>query len=77
MKLANIIMKKDPTFKEKIDLCIEYLSRLTKEEAELIKDVIKWDDELKAAYIIAKQIFEEHNESSPKSGTEGIPYKSA
>ena len=47
--------------KEKIDKCLEYLSQLTKEEADLIENVLQWDDETKWAFKYAKKTFEENN----------------
>ncbi len=44
---------------EKIDKCIEFLSTITKEEADYIESIVKWDDEKKAAFMFAKRIFEE------------------
>lgn len=45
--------------KEHIEKFIELLQQLTKEEADLIEIVIKWPDEKKAAYLFAKQMFDE------------------
>lgn len=46
--------------KDKIDHFLEnVLPNLTKEESDLIYDVLKWDDETKAAFLFAKSIFEE------------------
>jgi len=46
--------------KEKIELMLDYLTKLTQDEADLIEVVIKeWDDEMKAAFMFAKKIFEE------------------
>lgn len=39
----------------------ELLPKITKEEAETILDILKWDDETKAAFKLAKKIFEEQN----------------
>lgn len=38
---------------------LEYLSQLTKEEAEFIIDILKWSDEQRIAFKLAKEIFEE------------------
>lgn len=38
---------------------IDYLSRLTKEEADLIEDAIKWNGEQKVSFLLANKIFEE------------------
>lgn len=45
--------------KELIDKNLKYLSQLTKEEADFIEHVLKWDDEQKAAFVMAKRIFED------------------
>jgi len=45
--------------KEKIDVFIKYFTTITKEEADYIEEIIKWDDETKAAFMFAKRIFEE------------------
>lgn len=44
---------------EKIDHFLEMLPQLTKDEADLIEQVLKWDDETKAAFMFAKRIFED------------------
>ena len=44
---------------EKIDHFLKMLPQLTKEEADLIEQVLKWDDETKAAFMFANRIFEE------------------
>jgi hypothetical protein len=46
--------------KSKIDKNLEYLSQLTKEEADWIVHILKWDDEQKLAFMTAKKIFEEN-----------------
>lgn len=45
--------------KEKINKFIKYFTTITKEEADFIEDVLKWDDETKMAFMFAKKIFEE------------------
>jgi|GEM_PF-1764318 len=49
--------------KEKIDKFILYFTTITKEECDFIESILKWDDETKAAFKLAKRIFEEkeHN----------------
>lgn len=49
--------------KEKIDKFLEYLSNLTKEEADFIESALKWDSETRVAFIMAKRIFEEKEAS--------------
>ncbi len=48
--------------KEIIDEMMEKLPQLTKEEADFIETVLKWDSEKKAAFMIAKRIFESKDE---------------
>ena len=48
--------------KEEIDKMMEYLTQLTKEEADLIENVLTWPEDFKAAFIIAKRFFEEEFE---------------
>lgn len=47
---------------EKIDHFLKILPQLTKEEADLIEQVLKWDDETKAAFIFTKRIFEDEEQ---------------
>jgi len=48
--------------KEKIDKFLQYFTTITKEEADFILDILRWDDETKAAFKLAKRIFEEKDE---------------
>jgi hypothetical protein len=50
--------------KEKIDYFLNLFPQLTKDEADLIEKVIGWDPDKKAAFIIAKRIFEDQREST-------------
>jgi hypothetical protein len=36
-----------------------YLTQLTKEDADFIEHVLKWDDEQRQAFMLAKRIFED------------------
>ncbi len=45
--------------KEKIDLMLKNLSQMTKEQADFIEEILKWNDEERAAFMFAKRIFEE------------------
>lgn len=45
--------------KDKIEKFVEYLTTITKEDADFIEDVLKWDDESKAAFRFAKRLFDE------------------
>lgn len=49
---------------EKIDKFIKFLPTITKEESDQIEAILKWDDEEKAAFIMAKRIFEEKEDES-------------
>lgn len=44
--------------KEKIEIFLNKLPYMTKQEAEFIKEIICWDHETQSAYLLAKQIFE-------------------
>ncbi len=46
--------------KEKIEYFLDLLPDLTKDESDLIETVIKWDDQTKLAFKIAKASFEHH-----------------
>lgn len=48
--------------KEKIDKFIQYFTTITKDQADFMEDVLKWDDETKTAFMFAKRIFEEKDE---------------
>lgn len=48
--------------KEKIEKFIEYFTTITKDQCDYIEEILKWDDETKAAFFFAKEIFEEKNE---------------
>lgn len=48
--------------KEKIDKFIEYFTTITQEESDYIQDILRWDDETKAAFMFAKRMFEEKYE---------------
>lgn len=48
--------------KKKIEKFLEYFPTITKEEADYIESILRWDDETKAAFMMAKQIFEEKDE---------------
>lgn len=39
---------------------MKYLSQLTKNEADVIQNVLLWDEELQQAFLMAKKIFEEN-----------------
>jgi len=45
--------------KDKIDKFIEYFTTITKEECDYIESILKWDEETKAAFFLAKGIFED------------------
>lgn len=45
--------------KEKIERFLKLLTQLTKEEADMIEEIVSWDDETRAAYKLAKELFED------------------
>lgn len=46
--------------KEKIEIFLEYFTTITKEESDYIEYILKWDDDMKLAFSMAKRIFEEN-----------------
>lgn len=54
--------------KELIDKNIEYLSKLTKEEADFVSHILDWDDDQRIAFKLAKRIFDEQLDANkPKA----------
>ncbi len=47
--------------KEKIDKFIEILCTITKDESDSIASILKWDNETRLAFVIAKRMFDEAN----------------
>ena len=47
------------TITEKIDDFVKAFPNMTKEEADYIQEILRWDDETKAAFFFAKRIFED------------------
>lgn len=45
---------------EKIDKFIDYFTKITKDEADFIENILEWDDETKIAFRVAKNIFEDN-----------------
>jgi hypothetical protein len=45
---------------EKIDKFIDYFTKITKDEADFIENILEWDDETKIAFRLAKNIFEDN-----------------
>jgi hypothetical protein len=59
-------MKKMAEFKtmqQKINYFIKYFTKITKEQADFMEDILKWDDETRAAFMVAKRIFDEKDEN--------------
>lgn len=52
--------------KEKIDKFIQFFTTITKEECDYIEEILKWDDESRAAFFFAKRIFEEDLENNSR-----------
>ena len=48
--------------KERIDKFIEFLTTITKEESDSIENILKWENDDRIAFMIAKRIFEEKND---------------
>jgi hypothetical protein len=46
--------------KEKIAKFMKYFTTITKEESDYIESILKWDSETKAAFFLAKRIFEDN-----------------
>lgn len=54
---------------EKIDHFVQKLSELTKEESDFVEDILKWSDEDRAAFPLAKSFFEDamrYREKNPQ-----------
>jgi len=49
--------------KDRLKRNLEYLTQLTKEEADLIEDVCVWSDDQKFAFLFAKKMFEEETDA--------------
>jgi hypothetical protein len=47
--------------KQELDQMFDLLSKLTKDEADFILQVCKWSDEERAAFRLAKSIFEDND----------------
>lgn len=50
------------TLLENIDFFMEYLPTITQEESDFIEHVLSWDNDMKAAFKLAKGMFEEKDE---------------
>lgn len=48
--------------KQKIEKFLDYLPTITKEQSDFIASILKWDDETKMAFMLAKRIFEDKDE---------------
>ncbi len=55
-------MNKRPSLTELITKFIKYFTTITKEEADYIEEIMKWDDETRAAFMFAKRMFDEKDE---------------
>lgn len=52
--------------KENIEKMLDFLSTLTKKEADFIDCILNWKDEYKIAFLLAKKIFEEDIKNGKK-----------
>lgn len=48
--------------KNELDMMLEYLTKLTKDEADFIVHVLTWTDENKMAFMMARSLFDEKDE---------------
>lgn len=48
--------------KEHIEYFIQLFTQMTKEESDAIAEILRWDPEKKAAFFLAKQLFEGEEE---------------
>ncbi len=44
---------------EHIDFFMSKFPQMTKEESDFVEEVLKWDDEKRSAFIMAKRLFED------------------
>ena len=51
----------EPNLIDEIRRCMDYFPKITRDEADYIEEILNWDNERKAAFLIAKQIFEEED----------------
>lgn len=51
--------KSDSSLHDMIGKFIEFFTKITKEESDNIEDILRWSDESRAAFFLAKRIFEE------------------
>lgn len=65
---SRYIKKNEKIMKDSIDKFLEYLSTLTKDEADFIEHVLKWSDQEKMAFMIAKRIFDEEIKNPSEEG---------
>lgn len=47
--------------KEQVEKMLGYLTKLTKDEADFVEHVLKWDNDLKTAFFLAKTLLDEEN----------------
>jgi hypothetical protein len=48
--------------KENIEVMLEYLTSLTREEADFAEHVLLWPHELKSAFMIAKKLLDQKDD---------------
>lgn len=49
--------------KEKIEYFLAHFEEITKEEADFIEAIVKWDQEKRTAFLMAKAIYESNIDS--------------
>lgn len=53
-----------------IEYFLSVFSQITKEESDYIAEILKWDDEKRAAFFFAKRMFEDDKEFCKKCKNE-------
>lgn len=48
--------------KDQIEKFMELFTTVTKEEADYIEEILKWDQDKKAAFLLAKRLFEDKDD---------------
>jgi hypothetical protein len=53
---------KHESITEQIDYFLRCFSQMTKEEADFVESIVKWDDQKRSAFKFAKRIFDEEED---------------
>ena len=49
--------------KDHIDFFMKAFTQITKEESDMIEEILKWDSDKKTAFILAKRLFEDKDDN--------------